>query len=113
MGRLARQGVAVVATSLLLTGMFAVGDDKFGPLGPERAEAASLTACMTAIRTMAPATKFGVYGTLAAAATAGPVCGGWVGTLNARAICYASRQWWGGFARSVVRFLTYGRYDRC
>jgi hypothetical protein len=36
-------------------------------------------------------------------------CGNWV----AGVICSASRQWWGGPFRSIVRVVTRGRYSTC
>jgi hypothetical protein len=48
--------------------------------------------------------------TLAAAA---PACVRAFGNINAGYICWASRQWWGGFYRWEVSLITGGRYSRC
>lgn len=42
-----------------------------------------------------------------------PGCVGTAGNGSADAICWTSRQWWGGGARWVVLMITNGRYDRC
>jgi hypothetical protein len=82
-------------------------------VAPPQAHAASLYQCLTTINHMRPALIYGPWGTLAMVGAAGSVCAPYVGHLNARSICWQSRQWWGYRAQWIVRVITWGRYSRC
>lgn len=38
---------------------------------------------------------------------------GGCGATAAATLCWVSRQWWGGWARTLVRWATYGKYSTC
>lgn len=65
----------------------------------------SMTA--TTIATMSP------LAAVAAAGSCGIGIGRYLGKANVIAICWSSRQWWGGYYRYQVRLITRGQYSRC
>ena len=70
--------------------------------------AAPVTDCVNVARSTYQVTRGNLWAALDAYRnTAG--CGG----TTASAICYASNQWWGGWARWVVSTITSGQYTRC
>jgi len=117
------------AALVVFTILLALAASTFVPLGTSAASASTDTPA-TMETTSQPATPkmaagpescgsviaaigTGLVAGWAAAAIAAPYCGSWLGTQNARYLCWQSRQWWGYSARSYIWALTWGHYTRC
>src|SRR5207247_1104031 len=103
-----RLGILAISSALLLAPTIIPADAPVPPMVGAEAANSSAIDCLNIADSIHGVTG----GSPGGVNRLGRAVGGCVSTARS-ATCWASREWWGGFARWVIRRVTGGRYSTC